>query len=619
MRRIYIFLVTVAVPVVFAACLEPRLNRHEHAGKIAKLKLIELTPPPWARHHADMPQFTNEQQRLLLAWLTEGKIELNPDQQKKDFEYIHTIDQLLDTGEAEDKIRVRPDVVLQPGDTVTPTQLEVFWGNVAPKIIDSLLPDSKFNACEGKILTAFDANRYYILDGHHRYVACMFLRRYSGRAEDFKKRIGKFEFYEDRKIYELLANDAQAKTRVFPDLKVDVIDGNPQGIARALFELAKLGHGRFTKADEPVVGNEHFQYLRNTMLLDNSLMQWLLFAGVLLASFVFSRLVVFALRSRLRHRAQSDTQRVSVTELIVQTLRKYIYSVVLLGFMKLGLPILTVPKSVVAAVSSGLTVAVIWLITVFASRLFGNFMLGWQARLREREHEAELAHLFPLLIRVGKLLIYMLGILFILNRVGYNLYSAIAGLSVGGFALAMAGREAAGHIFSGISLYLDKVIKEGDYLLLPDPISTWGRVERVGIRSTHIRTKYNSMLIVPNSILANSQVNNVSAGGRKRMFRGSILLAHTTSAVGLQAAIDKIKAIIASTPHTQEGDVHFMRFDAFGFYIRIQYFVEPFFHYHDTVHTINSAILTYLEAQGIRPAVNLQSMVDAGRERAGLP
>lgn len=612
MRRISHLLAAVAVVALCSACLEPRLNRQEHAGKIEKLKLIELTPPAWARHHADMPQFTNEQQRMTLAWLTDGKVELDPEQQKKDFEYIHSLDQLLDSGEADDRARVRLDVVLQPGDIVTPTQLEVFWGNVAPKIIDSLLPDSKFSACEGKILTAYQANRYYILDGHHRYVACMFLRRYAGRAEDFKKRIGKFEFYEDRKIYDLLTNDTQAKTRVFPELKVDVIDGNPQGIARALFELAKLGHGKFAKADDSPVGSEHFVYLRNTMLFDNSLMQWLLFAGVLLASFLFSRILVFVLRARLRHRGESESGRVSVTELIVQTLRKYIYSVALLAFMKLGLPILTVPQSVIAAVSSGLTVAVIWLITVFASRLFGNFMLGWQARLREREHEAELAHLFPLLIRVGKLLIYMLGILFILNRVGYNLYSAIAGLSVGGFALAMAGREAAGHIFSGISLYLDKVIKEGDYLLLPDPISTWGRVERVGIRSTHIRTKYNSMLIVPNSILANTQVNNVSAGGRKRMFRGSILLAHTTSSAALNTAIEKMKAIIAATEHTQEGDVHFMRFDAFGFYIRIQYFVEPFFHYHDTVHAINSAILAYLEQQGIRPAVNLQSIVDRG-------
>ncbi len=609
MRWILQVLITIAVAGVFGACLEPRLNRLEHSGKIAKLKLIETVAPAWARHHADMPQFTNDQQRLMLGWLTEGKIELNPQQQIKDFEFIHSLDQILDTGEAEDRVRVRPDVVLQPGDLIVPTQLEVFWGNVAPKIIDSLSPESKFSACEGKILTAFEQNRYYILDGHHRYVACMFLRRYTGRAEDFKKRIGRFEFYEDRKIYELLANDPLSKTRTFPDLKVDVIDGNPQGIARALFELAKLGHGKFTKADEIPAANDQFAYLRNTMLADNSLMQWLLFATVIIASFVFSRVLVYVLRLRLKHRREDNARRVSLTELIVQTLRKYIYSVALLFFIKLGLPILTVPASVVLAVSKGLTVAVIWLVTVFLARLFNNFMLGWQERLRNQENETELAHLFPLLIRVGKLLIYIFGILFILNRVGYNLYSAIAGLSVGGFALAMAGREAAGHIFSGISLYIDKVIKEGDYLLLPEPISTWGRVEKVGIRSTHIRTKYNSMLIVPNSQLANTQVNNVSAGGRKRMFRGSILLAHSTTAADLTRAIEKIKAILAVREHVAEPDVHFMKFDAFGFYIRVQYFVEPFFHYHDTVHANNMAILEYLESEGIRPAVNLNGML----------
>lgn len=609
MRRISNVLVVGAVAALFGACLEPRLNRLEHSEKLAKLKLIEANAPAWARLHADMPQFSNEQQRLLLVWLTDGKIELNPQQQTKDFEFIHSLDQILETGETDDRAKVRLDVVLQPSDHVVPTQLEVFWGNVAPKIIASLTPDSKFSACEGKVLTAFERNQYFILDGHHRYVACMFLRRYSGRAEDFKKRIGRFEFYEDRKIYELLLHDPFAKSRTFPDLKVDVIDGNPQGIARALFELAKLGHGRFTKAEDVTTAGDHFTYLRNTMLLDNSLMQWLLFAAVVIGSFAFSRILVYVLRLRLKHRREDANRRVSLAELIVQTLRKYVYSVVLLFFIKLGLPILTVPPAVVIAVSSGLTVAVIWLLTVFLARLFSNFMLGWQERLRNQENETELAHLFPLLIRVGKLLIYIFGILFILNRVGYNLYSAIAGLSVGGFAIAMAGREAAGHIFSGVSLYIDKVIKEGDYLLLPEPISTWGRVERVGIRSTHIRTKYNSMLIVPNSQLANTQVNNISAGGKKRMFRGSILLAHSTTAGDLNKAMETIKAIITAREYVSDADVHFMRFDAFGFYIRIQYFVEPYFHYHDTVHANNLAILEYIESAGIRPAVNLRGVL----------
>lgn len=592
--------------IALIGCTEPRMPRNADYGRLAPL--FRFSAPGWARKHSEMPQFSPDEQRQVLAWLADGKVELEPRDQNADFAYMNSLEKFLSTGEPADRVTVVPSVILDSPEALVPTQLEIFWGNVVPKIVDSLTPGSRFSACSGKILTALDNHKYYILDGHHRWAACIFLRRFAGHADEYRRMAAPFRFYEEHRIFDLL-KAAAAEGREIPlQVEVQVLNGNAQGISRALFEAAKLGHGRFEQIASEATVNPALAYLDSTMLLDSTLRQWLYFACIVLASLLASRLLVAVLRARQKPRLEKDGHRETLTWVAVETMRKYIYMLALLISVRAGVPVLTLSATASRYVHTFLVTAVIWLATVFAARLFARFMERWQQRILAQEQETEIAHLFPLLIRVGKLLIYLFGILLILNRVGYNIYSAIAGLSVGGFAIAMAGREAVGHIFAGVSLYLDKVIKEGDYLLLDSPVKTWGRVEKVGIRSTTIRTKYNSILVVPNSVLANNQVENVTAGGRKRMFRGRLILSAETSPGAMENAVLAMRSLLAGREYVEDADVHFMKFDTLGYYVRIQFFVNPYQKYHDTVHAVNLEILRWLEANQVRIAVNLDAL-----------
>jgi MscS family membrane protein len=606
MSRIRLLIFLVLVPFL-TGCLEPRIHRNANPERIATLKLFSATAPTWALHYADMPQFSLAEQSMLVTWLGEGKIETNPAEQVKDFAFLSSKEKLLETGEPKDKITIRTEANLDLLARLIPTQFEIYWGNVAPKVVDTLSNESKFSACSGTILTAFENGNYYVLDGHHRWTACLFVRRYLNHAQDYYRAFAPFKYYEERVIYDLLSDPARLKIKTVPDLKVTVLEGNPQGILRILYELAKFGHGHFSSHASDQLNNSPLTYLKRTMFLENPLLQWIYFSLIILSSFIFSRIVLTVLKAKANNK--DDTRgRVAIFELIVQTLKKYIYSISFLVFSNFALPLLKMPPHINTAMHKGIAVAVIWLGTIFGARLFSNFMLGWQDKLRTRPDDAELAHLVPLFARIGKIMIYFMGLLVIMNRVGYNIYSAVAGLGVGGFALAMAGREAVGHIFSGVSLYVDKVIKEGDYVLLDPPVSTWGRVEKVGMRSTQIRTKYNSILVMPNSVLANNPVNNITAGGRKRMYRGRILLAHGTEFSKMEMALVKMREITERHQYTAQVDIHFMKFDAFGFYIRIQYFVEPYTEYHDTVSKINLEILQYLNSAGITVAADLAQL-----------
>jgi len=593
--------------VFLFGCLEPRLEKFAGADKFFTHKIVTTAPPAWAKHYGDMPQFSDEEQKQIVAWLTQGKIETKSADQHKDFEFINSLDQLLATGEKDDVLKVSYAVQVASLSDMVPTQFELYWGNVAPKIIDTLSSVSEFSACDGSVLTATDKSRYYILDGHHRWAGCMFVRRFLGKAEEFKTAFGPLKTYEERKIYSLLKEPATRKLQKIPELKITVIEGDPQGISRAFYELAKLGHGHFDLSGYAAIQKNPVQYLRTTIFWENTLWQWCLFAASIAFALLLSKLLLWMLHFKARS-GDASRKRVAVLNAIVQTLKKYIYSVAFLISINLALPLLTLPAKILQSIHTGISIAVIWLLTIFAARLFMNFMHTWRERVRTHSEDGELAHLFPLLTKFGTALIYFSGILFVFNEIGYNIYSAIAGLGVGGFALAMAGRETVGHIFAGISLYVDKVVKEGDYLLLDAPMRTWGRVERVGLRSTTIRTKYNTIVVMPNSLLANFAVNNVTQGGHKRLYRNKILLAQDTQHTKVLSAIQAIRTIIENTEHAQDVEVHFMKYEAFGFYIRIQFFVDPYKVYHDTVSKVNLAVLEYLNTNQIRLAVDFENL-----------
>ena len=86
------------------------------------------------------------------------------------------------------------------------------------------------------------------------------------------------------------------------------------------------------------------------------------------------------------------------------------------------------------------------------------------------------------------------------------------------------------------------------------------------------------------------------------------MLDQKTGFTVVEQAIADIKKIIESSGYTPEAEVHFMKFDAFGFYIRVQYFVEPYTRYHETVSRNNLAILKYLSEQKIELAVDFEKL-----------
>jgi len=154
------------------------------------------------------------------------------------------------------------------------------------------------------------------------------------------------------------------------------------------------------------------------------------------------------------------------------------------------------------------SIAVVIILTTYALARSGGVLLTWYLRGRKVRRKALVDEgLARFLRRVMVIIIYALGILILLDYLTIAITPIIAGLGVGGLAVALALQPTLGNFFAGTQIVSDRVVRVGDYIEL-DGSGVRGYVTDVGWRSTRIRTPFNNLVVIPNSRLADSVITN---------------------------------------------------------------------------------------------------------------
>jgi MscS family membrane protein len=154
------------------------------------------------------------------------------------------------------------------------------------------------------------------------------------------------------------------------------------------------------------------------------------------------------------------------------------------------------------------------------------------------------------------------GFLFVLYHFGVNLTAALAGLGVGGIAIALAAQKTLENVIAGVSLIADEAVRVGDFLNLGD---VQGTVEGVGLRSTRIRTLDRTMVSLPNGQIANMRLETLSARD-KFWFHPAIALRYETTASQLHSFLRDVRELLRQHPNVDPASVRvrFVRFGTFS-------------------------------------------------------
>lgn len=170
--------------------------------------------------------------------------------------------------------------------------------------------------------------------------------------------------------------------------------------------------------------------------------------------------------------------------------------------------------------------------------------------------------------RIAKVVVAAMGLIAALSQLGYPVASLLAGLGIGGLALALAAQKTVENLFGSISLAVDQPFRVGDFVRVED---FYGVVESIGLRSTRFRTLDRSLVTIPNGHLAEMRLESLAARDRIRL-DCSLGLVYGTTAAQLRAVRDGVEAALRAHPKIWQETVvvRFKGLGAFSLDIEVQ-------------------------------------------------
>ena len=321
------------------------------------------------------------------------------------------------------------------------------------------------------------------------------------------------------------------------------------------------------------------KYFSGTFL-ENKPSQIAAFAALMLFAIIFKGVLaplIIRLVSRIFMR---KTDKNLMSNFILYT-QKYVKRFFVFVFFYIAFRQLELPKSwdLKPAGEFGLQMILNKVYQLFLVVLFAALILRvisfWGNYFREKAKYTESKmddHLVPYLKEVIKVLAIIIIILFTLSNVlNLNVNTIIAGLGIGGLAVALAGKETLENLFASFTIFLDKPFITGDLVQVGSII---GRVEKVGFRTTRIRTSERSLITLPNKAMIDQPLDNWS---ERQVWRSrfEIDITYQTKPENLKIIKEKLLQYLHEHPKTDEhSQVFFSEFGAHSLRLQVFFFAK---------------------------------------------
>ena len=212
--------------------------------------------------------------------------------------------------------------------------------------------------------------------------------------------------------------------------------------------------------------------------------------------------VLLAARLRRLSETGSKVLHIEVLRLFVPLVRwALIFAAVSVAVRLFHLP--TAPQRLIDVVLQGLFTLIVAMAASAAARVA---LKQWARAPRDASEARTRATLAPVLGRSCQVFFLGIAALLVLQNAGYNVAGLLAGLGIGGLAVALAAKETLANLFGSIAVLMDRTFQVGDKIKQGD---ITGVVERIGLRSTRVRTDEGYLVSIPNQLITNAPVTNM--------------------------------------------------------------------------------------------------------------
>ncbi|MGB1076246.1 MAG: mechanosensitive ion channel family protein [Flavobacteriales bacterium] len=337
--------------------------------------------------------------------------------------------------------------------------------------------------------------------------------------------------------------------------------------------------------------------------IGNPIQEW-----VIALAWVFSGVIVGRLLYRWfsrRLKALAAKTEGETDDLIIDQIEEPIaMAVVILGFW-FGYDHLHFGLSADTFMEHVFSIAVALDVTWLAARLIDALVGSLFDRLQERTESKMVTQMTPILRKTLRSMVWVLGVIMALNNAGYDVGALLAGVGIGGLAMAMAAKDFVANIFGGITVFIDKPFQVGDRVQVA---GIDGTVLEIGIRSTRIKTLAGRMVTIPNNKFTDGVVENVTAEPARKV-RLDLGLTYDTTPAQVEQAIEILNEIIVKHIGTEDNTtVWFSQFGDFALVVSAIYYVRKEADVTLTPGNINLEVLKRFNAEGFSFAFPTQTI-----------
>lgn len=335
---------------------------------------------------------------------------------------------------------------------------------------------------------------------------------------------------------------------------------------------------------------------------NNTLRQYLIafsaIAGGILLVLAFKKVII----NRLQRWAAKTPG--TWDDFIVGSFARFVFPIVMWTIVYWGIHLLILSDYAERVIRIATSI----IITFYFLRLISSIVVALlKSGVRKREHGEEKIKQLGGLMMVINIIIWFLGIVFLLSNWGIEVTPIIAGLGIGGIAVALAAQNILGDLFGYFVIFFDRPFEAGDFIIVDDKMGT---IEYVGIKTTHIRALGGEQIIIGNANLTGSRIHNY-----KRMLRRRVVFQIDVE-YGIPAQkLQKIPGILRSTVERQDlvtfDRAHFASYKDWSLRFEVVYYVlsADFNVYMDIQQKINFAIYAEFESEKISFAFPTQSLL----------
>lgn len=304
--------------------------------------------------------------------------------------------------------------------------------------------------------------------------------------------------------------------------------------------------------------------------LGRTFWQFLLFFASIILGFILGKISAFIFQKYMASIARQT--KTNIDDLVLMVLKKPLVFIFVILSIFFGFQFLEITNPlIIQTFNNIINILVLLLVAWLFIRFVDALVLFYLKPFAEKTESALDDQLIPVVRKVTKIGILLIFLVIILSSFGYDVTALLAGLGIGGLAIAFAAQETIADVFGGVSLFTSRPFLVGDYV---QAASIEGTVTEIGLRFTRIRDPQNKLITIPNSKIAKEVIINYS-NAVPRGIDLTLSLTYQTTPEQLKKAIQIVKDIISSHPDcTTEPIIIFNNFGSSSLDLLVRYFIK---------------------------------------------